>query len=98
MRRTATNLSLLAALLAGDARRKRRVGTSPDCSSSSPRTASHPGRWTARWVPARSTCAGQAVGAGERIGTVGATGRSSGPHLHFELRLRGANVDPLTAL
>jgi len=42
--------------------------------------------------------AGQAVGVGERIGTVGATGRSSGPHLHFELRLRGANVDPLTAL
>lgn len=41
---------------------------------------------------------GQAVGVGQRIGTVGATGRSSGPHLHFELRLRGANVDPLTAL
>jgi len=36
--------------------------------------------------------------AGERIGTVGATDRSSGPHMHFELRLRGANVDPLTAL
>lgn len=42
--------------------------------------------------------AGQTVGAGERIGTVGATGRSSGPHLRFELRLQGANVDPLTAL
>lgn len=41
---------------------------------------------------------GQAVGVGERIGSVGTTGRTSGPHLHFELRLRGANVDPLTAL
>ena len=41
---------------------------------------------------------GQAVGVGQRIGTVGATGRASGPHLHFELLLRGANVDPLSAL
>ncbi|MFP5361428.1 MAG: peptidoglycan-binding protein [Thermoleophilia bacterium] len=42
--------------------------------------------------------AGQFVDVGQRIGTVGSTGRSSGPHLHFELRLRGANVDPLSAL
>ena len=41
---------------------------------------------------------GQFVGVGQRIGTVGSTGRSSGPHLHFELRLRGANIDPLSAL
>ena len=41
---------------------------------------------------------GQAVGVGERIGTVGASGRASGPHLHFELLLRGANIDPLSAL
>ena len=42
--------------------------------------------------------AGQYVGVGQRIGAVGTTGRSSGPHLHFELLVRGANVDPLSAL
>jgi murein DD-endopeptidase MepM/ murein hydrolase activator NlpD len=41
---------------------------------------------------------GQAVGARVLLGTVGQTGRASGPHLHFELLLRGANIDPATAL
>ena len=41
---------------------------------------------------------GQSVVAGTRIGRVGSTGISTGPHLHFELRLRGAAIDPLTAL
>jgi murein DD-endopeptidase MepM/ murein hydrolase activator NlpD len=37
---------------------------------------------------------GQEVRRGQRIGKVGATGRVTGPHLHFALRWRGARVDP----
>ena len=40
---------------------------------------------------------GQRVSAGTQIGAVGSTGASSGPHLHFEVTVRGANVDPLGA-
>jgi murein DD-endopeptidase MepM/ murein hydrolase activator NlpD len=38
------------------------------------------------------------VGQGVRVGRVGATGDASGPHLHFEVRIRGAAVNPLTGL
>jgi hypothetical protein len=38
------------------------------------------------------------VDGGVRIGLVGATGDATGPHLHFEVRVRGAAIDPLRAL
>lgn len=41
---------------------------------------------------------GRFIPAGGRLGRVGATGRATGPHLHWEILLRGANVDPLSAL
>ena len=41
---------------------------------------------------------GQKVVSGTQLGRVGATGEATGPHLHFEVRVRGAAVDPLPAL
>lgn len=37
---------------------------------------------------------GQRIDQGQRIGAVGATGWATGPHLHFEFRVRGAHQDP----
>ncbi len=41
---------------------------------------------------------GVRIGQGVRVGLVGATGDATGPHLHFEIRVRGACVNPLRAL
>jgi len=40
----------------------------------------------------------QIVRRGERIGAVGSTGRSSGPHLHFEVRMLGVPQNPASFL
>jgi len=41
---------------------------------------------------------GEKVLAGDTLGTVGMTGRTTGPHLHFELRVNAAAIDPRLAL
>jgi len=42
--------------------------------------------------------AGRHLMAGETLGLVGSTGVSTGPHLHFEIRLQGRAVNPLDFL
>jgi peptidoglycan hydrolase FlgJ len=60
----------------------------------------HPGGWTSVYGHLRnySVKAGDAVAAGGKIAEVGSTGRSTGPHLHFELRREGETVDPKNLL
>jgi murein DD-endopeptidase MepM/ murein hydrolase activator NlpD len=49
-------------------------------------------------LSATDVSAGATVAAGQRVGLVGQTGRVTGPHLHWAVRLNGARVDPLSLL
>jgi murein DD-endopeptidase MepM/ murein hydrolase activator NlpD len=40
--------------------------------------------------------AGQHVRKGDVIGYVGSTGRSTGPHVHYEVRINGRAVNPIS--
>jgi murein DD-endopeptidase MepM/ murein hydrolase activator NlpD len=42
--------------------------------------------------------AGQRVSKGQAVGKMGSTGRSTGTHLHFEIRFKGIAVNPLAIL
>ncbi|MFM5955281.1 MAG: M23 family metallopeptidase [Novosphingobium sp.] len=45
-----------------------------------------------------NVASGQAVHKGDLIGYVGTTGRSTGPHLHYEVRISGISVNPIPYL
>ena len=57
----------------------------------------HDGGITSRYAHLSiiSVRTGQKVKSGDRIGKVGSTGRSTGPHLHYETRVGGRAIDPV---
>lgn len=59
----------------------------------------HGSRFTTRYMHLDRVLVrnGQTVNRGDRVGLSGATGRVTGPHLHFELHVNGRPVDPMRA-
>lgn len=57
----------------------------------------HGGGYRTRYahLSTQTVSVGQVVARGKKIGTVGSTGGSSGPHLHYEQRLNGVNQKPV---
>ena len=57
----------------------------------------HPGGWVTLYAHNQRNLvvAGQHVGQGETIALLGSTGRSMGPHVHFEFMHDGRNCDPM---
>jgi hypothetical protein len=57
----------------------------------------HPGGWVTLYAHNKRMIvrAGERVQQGQQLATLGSTGRSTGPHVHFELIYRGRNCDPL---
>lgn len=60
-------------------------------------TIEHPGGITTSYSHLRdfAVAVGQTVSRGQVIGAVGDSGRSTGPHLHYEIRLNGVPVNPM---
>jgi murein DD-endopeptidase MepM/ murein hydrolase activator NlpD len=56
----------------------------------------HAGGWSTTYshLSGADVTPGQRVGRGDRLGSVGNSGRSTGPHLHFEALRDGVKVDP----
>jgi murein DD-endopeptidase MepM/ murein hydrolase activator NlpD len=60
----------------------------------------HADGWVSRYFHLSKVEAkvGQVVGKGDQIGRIGSTGRSTGPHLHFQIERHGHPVNPMKAM
>lgn len=73
-------------------------GNTPDAARGNKVTVKHPDGYQSRYLHMKKLSPkglrGGEVRRGDLIGYVGTTGRSTGPHLHFEMRKDGRSVDP----